>query len=177
MIAWAKIGPDVAVAVIQKVGSQSIIQALPFIDGGRLIGAEEAMQYDRRVAFIRDPDERLISCFSHFYWLWKNGHQNDYIDDSIFTESHQQSYRNFVDYVLSNNDGHWFPQSALLIRDGEYMPTILHRFEDIHDKWPRYANGAIPWVNAFTRIEVSPYRAADIEKYYEEDRYIRGLCV
>lgn len=176
-ISWAKVGPDTVVAVIQKVGSQSIIQSLPFIDGGRLVGADEAMCYGQRVAFVRDPMDRLISCFSHFYWLWKTGHKNDYIDDSIFKEPHQQSYQNFIDHILNNSDGHWFPQSSLLMRNGEYAFTVLHSFEDIHKKWPEYASGAIPWINSFTHIQAAPYRLAELETYYQEDRFLRGLCV
>jgi len=174
---WAKVGPDSVVAVVQKVGSQSIISALPFIDGGRLMSREEAALYSQRAAFIRDPIERLVSCFSHFYWLWKTGHQNDYIDDAIFRDDHQESYRAFVDYILLKQDSHWVPQSALLMHNGDYLPNIFHRFEDIHDRWQRYASGAIPWVNSFTHLTVEPYRADEIDDYYQEDRFLRGLCV
>ena len=58
--------PEIALAVIPKVASQSILEAVGSFNG-RELRLAEALTKPRRVVVLRDPIERLKSVFNHYY--------------------------------------------------------------------------------------------------------------
>ena len=96
---------DLAVAQIPKAGIQSFKEWLgPSFD---VVENDDSrlLSVTRRVAFIRNPQERLKSAFSFMYWLeeYGNGHHSrpDVAD-----------WRRFVDHILDPAtpvNEHWQP--------------------------------------------------------------------
>lgn len=65
---YAAINKLTCVSVIQKAASQSMSQALQNANYPQ-IGVTEALRCKNRVAFIRDPLERVNDVFSHVYFI------------------------------------------------------------------------------------------------------------
>jgi len=168
---------DAAISSIPKCGSQSVEGAVTGMRGGRIIENEEAMNYDTRVMFIRDPIVRLHSNFSFFWWLEFNGADYfSFIPKGILTGqrgSEDIDYKNFIDYALDNPDPHWGSQVDLMTFNGEFIPTHIHKFEDIQEHWEKYAAGRLPWYNAWSRIPITDYRQDDIKSFYQKDIAMR----
>ena len=90
-----------------------------------------------------------------------------------------QSWRAFIDYVLSANDPHWATQNSLLTFNGQFLPTILHRLEDLNSKWRNYvAFGQVGWVNSYCHLApAQTYRSAELQAFYTDDINLRAACV
>lgn len=166
-----------AVSVIQKCGSQSIRMAVTSMRGGKIITNEDALKRDIRVMFIRDPLERLQSCFSHFSWLEFNG--ADYYDilpKGILSgiDNTESDYQKFIDYILENNECHWSSQVKQMTESGVFTPTVVHKFEEIQEHWEKYAVGKLPWENAWSKLPISDYRHDDVIMHYADDYNLRG---
>lgn len=136
---------------IQRVGSTSMVKAFP-----NMIGAEEALSYPRRLAFIRHPLRRLTSTFVHL------------IDVEYCIK---RTWKQFVDYILTHEDRHWSPQERRLYFENRWIPTHLERFENINRVWDKYSAKAFPHYN---RGLGEPYCDPEYEKdaleaYYEKD--------
>lgn len=160
----AKKDHEVAVAVIPKSGSQSIRHCCRF---QVLLSNEEAKSYPVRVAFIRNPIERLKSAYSFFYFLMEDGVKTD---GTAPPHSSLGSWPDFVDYALGNDNPHWKSQVDTVRDDsGLIIPNRFHKFEEIKDHWEGYYKGALPWINASSRAPTSDYREDDINKFYIED--------
>ena len=149
---------DLAVALIPKCGLQSII-AWMGKDSIRLQSNDSLLSVvEKRVAFIRNPIDRLVSAYSFFYWMdhyGKRGSEEIPID----------SWESFVDHSLSVENEHWNPQTEMI---GE-IPNIYHRFENILEHFGKYRPGIFPHHNKSTRRPVTAYRLLDIcEKYYKD---------
>lgn len=160
------------VCAVPKVGSQSIQEALSSVKG-YIVTPEKALQIEKRIAFVRDPLERLISCFSHFWWLGKRGSKNAYYPLEIGTDDIQADYERFIDHVLSESDWHWMPQTRLLTHNGQLIPNILHPFEQISERWFDHIGGCLPVVNKWKRLNVETYRHQDLLTYYQDDFELR----
>jgi len=160
----AKNESNIAIAVIPKAGSQSIRQCCRY---QVLMSNDEAMSYETRVAFIRNPVERLKSAYSFFHYLMVDGVRTD---GNAPPHSALVNWEGFVDYALSTPNPHWKPQADLLLDSkGNFVPTTVHKFEDIKEHWEKYYKGALPWINASSRAETNDYRLDDIRSYYKED--------
>ena len=148
-----------AVAFIPKAGTNTFRQWLGQYevyenDDPRL------MEYDKRIAFIRHPVERLTSAYSYFGEKTDRG-----VPHSV--KAPVKLWEEFVDHMLKpeNVDVHWAPQSLLI--GGKQ--NIVHRFEDLKDIAPTYVAKPIPWHNKSKHRVVSNYRLPDIYKYYARD--------
>ncbi len=155
---------NIALGLIPKNGSTSFRNALAT---SQTITGDEAMQYATRVIFVRDPIERFNSAYSFFYYL-NDTNQNGQSTNITKTSTHN-GYDHWVDFALSTNNAHWFPQTKIM----EGRQTIAHRFnlENIQKYWPKYWPGKRPdWLNATTgHLPSNDYRKADILEFYKDD--------
>lgn len=150
----------VAIAIIAKAGTQSITEAV----GGWYINNQQALIYPQRVMFIREPFDRLESCYSFFCDL-RDTNQEQH----IIPVGKLESWESFVDYILVNKDEHWTPQADSVMFKGEFTPTHIFKFEDINNIWPKFTSRRLPHLNKATRKATSNYREQDLLEYYKDD--------
>jgi len=153
---------DLAVAQIPKAGIQTFRDWLGLSfdvvknDDPRLLAVT------RRVAFIRNPQERLKSCYSMMYWTL------EYYGRPHWSNPPVDSWEIFVDHILDPNttvNGHWQPQTEHV---GD-VPNIYHRFENLADHWETYRPGFLPWNNRASRRPTPNYRVDDLIAMYSAD--------
>lgn len=153
---------NIAMSCLPKNGATSMRNC--FIEK-KIYKNNEVLDISVRVAWIRNPMERLISAYSFFYYLnEQNGNK-----EKVAQKEHTESWESFVDHFLSTPDIHWNSQKEILSLDGEYIPTISHRFEDIMKLWGNYLPGLLPWWNACTKLPTNDYRKGEIDNYYAQD--------
>jgi hypothetical protein len=92
----SKIG-SIALPAIPKCGQHTLVSL-----GGVELEFERLRDFPVRIAFVRCPVDRLVSCFSFF-------HKVGYHLPSI----HMDSYEAFVDWALDSDDEHVLPQFQL----------------------------------------------------------------
>lgn len=148
----------VAISILPKNASTSIRAVLETDEYSN----EEVMRFKTRVGILRNPHNRIKSCYSFFVDIANKGSMSD-------KHAHVpiDTYENFVDFILEDNSSaHWIPQMSLL---GD-APTIYHRFEDLEEVWSDYFEGFYPWsYNSSPPLELPDYRLEDIETKYAED--------
>ena len=150
-LVWHIVEPDLIIPGIQKVAGASI--GLTF---RHQVMEYEAMTYPRRLAFIRHPVSRLVSAFRHL------------IDVGYCIE---RTWEDFVDYMLVNEDRHWYPQEPRLYYEGEWMPSHIERLENLKQVWPKYTKKKFPHLNKTVGKQSydTSYREEDLERYYAKD--------
>jgi hypothetical protein len=143
------IGP-VCVAAIPKCG-QHTLSALSYT----LIEPKKIPDFSVRLAFVRDPLERLRSCF-HFYL------------DSRFNISGERirSYSQFIDWALESQDEHVVPQADFI---APLFNTVIS-IRDMSSTLSRLTGRKVLTLNKSSRFDVdSSYRLEDIKcKYYKD---------
>lgn len=155
-------GDNRCVALIRKAGSTSMTHVLT-----GWVECQDVLHIPMRVAFIREPISRLISCYSFFKELHRRHTQ---MGPHAPTKSAVSSWQSFVDYKLQNDNQHWRSQVAYLTTASRYVPTHTHRFEDIGTLWQEYFNTRfLPTFNATVHQKVDDYRRGDIIEFYKED--------
>ena len=157
-------GSGPAIARIPKNATQSIVRAM--MDGRTHLDItnDEALESDIRVAFLRDPFDRLASGYSWFSNLQSKGGRTQPPVPTF------DGYESYVDWALESDDSHVLPQHDLLLAShGEFVPNRLHWVHDIQSVWERYYTGLIPHEHKVTRLETSDYRASDIRERYAKD--------
>lgn len=148
---------NLAVAQIPKAGLMTIREWLG--PDFRVVSNDETKVVTRRVAFVRNPIERLKSCYSFFYWLSVNGQLH-------VSGAPLSSWGVFVDHVLSGaEDEHWIPQS----RHFGDAPNIWRRFESLPECYEEFKPGILPHNNRVTRLETYDYRTEELLQYYAQD--------
>ena len=152
----------IAMSCLPKNGSTSMRNA-GFSD--HIFSNSEVIDVPVRVAWIRNPLERLVSAYSFFHYLNETGKNGQAAPGKKETSS----WESFIDCVLSMENPHWSKQVESLKLNGHYIATITHKFEDIMQLWGHYHKGFLPWQNACTKLEVNAYRRLDIELAYSED--------
>jgi len=156
---WHIVETDLVIPGIQRVGSTSVIKGFP-----HMVTPVVAMTYKRRLAFIRHPIQRLISAFGHLNKLC----YIDLVEGNPYL--HERTWEKFIDYILSHEDRHWFPQTLRLFFKGFWMPTHLERFEDIVHVWPNYTKVEFPHFNKTGYVPVTnDYRSDELNDYYAKD--------
>ena len=154
---------DIVIARIPKAGIKSIGASLArYGEMNTHISTDEAREYPTRLAFLRNPFERLKSGYSFFNDLCNNGrniHSNG--------EMHQisRSWESFVDYILAEPDVHWNPQVDVI----EDAASNLHKFEDIQTVWSDYFPVPLQHRGKTARLPTDDYRHDDIAEFYKED--------
>jgi len=159
-------GKGVVICTVPKCGSQSMVEALMKTKHTHLT-KEGALSYDKRVAFIRDPFDRLEAVYSHFWHIAQSGARIDqFIPVEVLLSDN--SYEQFIDYIFENDDDHWLPQSNIV-----GVANTLHPIEDADKLWYNYAEGTLPRVNSWSRVPHNPYRQEEIMNYYRLDIKLR----
>ena len=116
-----------------------------------------------RVAWIRHPIRRLESGYRFFKMNANRGIRNHhYIPVN--------SWEDYVDFSLKETNRHWNPQYDTLLHEGEYLPTVTHRFEDINELWDQYCNHPIKHMNKSEASETSEYRLDELTEKYSHDQ-------
>ena len=147
------IGP-VCVAAIPKCG-QHTLSALSYT----LIEPKKIPDFSVRLAFVRDPLERLRSCF-HFYL------------DSRFNIGGERirSYPQFIDWALESQDEHVLPQADFI---APLFNTVIS-IRDMSSTLSRLTGRKVLTLNKSSRFDIdSSYRLIDVKNKYRKD-YI--LC-
>ena len=150
---------DFAVARIPRCGSQTIGNWLGQDAIPVQLNDPRLFDVSRRVAFIRNPLERLKSAYSLFYWL------NDYEVKPKNRGIPIGSWDEFVDHILVNEEIHWTQQTTLV----EDVPNVYHRFENIIDHFEKYRPGIFPHNNWTSRRPTVDYRMDEINEKYSQD--------
>ena len=158
----------VALAILPKNGSTSFRNVLPTPN---TYNNTEALVFDKRISFIRNPKVRHISGFSFFYML-NDTHQNSNCNEVPRAITHNPdgtpkdtAYENYVDLVLSAENKHWHPQSLLL----ESVPTDYYRFNDIDNVWNHYWHRNLPVMNRSNKQPINDYRLDELKVKYAGD--------
>ena len=118
-------------------------------------------------AWVRDPLDRLASCF----WFFRNSQHHWYDWDA------RLAWRNLVDQVLAETAAiaapHWVPQAELL--EG-YLDLTVFRFEELRERWAEIGFPPLPHLNGIARgadVDLG-YRRAELLEYYAADLELRG---
>lgn len=144
-----------AVVCIPKAGLRSMRHAV-----GNNLKPAEAAERPARVAFIRNPFDRLVSGFSHFHHMTIR--QTRYNGDAV---TFADTWSDWVDHILEYRDIHWLPQTEII---GAFA-NRFHRFENVMSEWEQYFPGFFPHIGKVSRVATYPYRVRDIMSKYRED--------
>ena len=153
---------DLAVAQIPRAGIQTYNEWLgPTF---RIVEHDDPalMTVTRRVAFVRDPRDRLKSAFALMYWMNDYGRPHQSRPDVT-------DWQHFVDHVLNPaipDDEHWMPQVELF---GTGIPTVYHKFENLLNHWENYRPGILPHNNRTTWPPTPDYRLTELADKYADD--------
>lgn len=153
----------VAVALIAKSGNTSIKDASKY---NWYVKDSDADQYPIRLAFVREPFQRLYSAYSFFNGLHWAGEK---YDNGGVLKAAARSYYHFINYVLENSDEHWRNQGDILL-SGKVKPTHIIKFDCINDIWPNLFFEGIQKSNSSVRLPVcEKYRAEELRQFYKQD--------
>lgn len=155
---------DLAIAQIPRAGSRTFKGWLgkPLTIVGK--DDPQLLTLTRRVAFFREPLERLKSAFSLMYWL------KEY-DSEHHSKPDVTDWPHFVDHILNpsiKDDPHWMPQVDMC---GD-IPNIYHKFENLADHWERYRPGMLPHHHRTSRRPTTVYRQDELADKYSRDYII-----
>jgi len=168
-------GGDVCIAFILKCGCRSISQWVHNYSIRQELTNEEALKIETRVAFVRDPIDRLKSVFFDARWSVRIGNNWDNIpNDILLTENRgiQGDWQSFVDYSLETDNRHWRPQTDLISHNGQLVPNVYHMLKDIKQYYHLYfKEGSLPHTGAAARVEQPEYnyRVDDLNEKYKAD--------
>lgn len=151
----------VALAIIAKAGTQSFTEAA---NAQWYINNEQALDLKVRIFFIRNPFDRLESCYSFFCQLQSEGSTQDIIPVECLA-----TWEVFIDYILLNSDVHWNQQTGSLLFNGKLTPTHIFKFEDVDKWWPVYFNTRLPHNNKAARKVVGGYKEKELRSFYATD--------
>jgi len=155
---------DFAVAQVPRCASQTI---------GGWLGKEgvvvanddpQLLTVSRRIAFIRDPIDRLESAFSLFYWMFDYG-QGRHVSNAPI-----DSWKNFIDHVLDpkiKDDEHWLSQATHVGN----IPNIYHKLDNLFEIFEKYRPGFLPHKNKTSRspLITAGYRLSNLATKYARD--------
>lgn len=100
-----------------------------WVKGNATVPAEGIELFDARIVFLRDPLERLESCFNYFQGTLQGQWPKPYNERTgRLVEIKPQTLEEFLDIVLRGCwDKHWAPQTALWRADD----LTVYPFEDL----------------------------------------------
>jgi hypothetical protein len=157
-------GKNLVMAANNKCGSTSLRSHPAFVDTR---SPEEALKFEVRVAWLRQPILRMHSAWRGFHvrsatenWRWGLD------DESLAT------WENFVDHTFEHSNEHWNPQvPQLCTQDGKtFIPTIVEPFEALTERFNLYIDGPLTHENKSTSIVVDlNYRRDELEEKFRKD--------
>lgn len=146
------------IKLIAKCGSQSLVEA----GDDWYLNDYQAEIYKHRIAFIREPLERLGSCYSFFKLIFSDGVNYD----GDINPHNARSWHSFVDFVLdsNSNDEHIKPQS-------EQVSNVTHifRFDEMNNWWPKISPKKLQKLNESVRQPIDDYRISELRAKYIDD--------
>jgi len=165
---------DTCIAMILKAANRSIECWVMDARKPVSLSNQEALSYKKRVAFIRNPQQRLHSAFFNARGQVMIGHLWDNIPaENVYVEGRgvQGDYEAFVDYTFANDNNHWKPQVELISHDGKPVPNIYHRMESLEDHYHLYFNSGtnLPFLGKSHREPVKDYRQEELDEKYHAD--------
>jgi hypothetical protein len=156
-----------AIAATPKTASSGIRKAL----GTHYIAtipADKVDLYDRVIAFVRDPLERIESCWNYFHAQGRFPQAWDK-NCNIARSRDFEAYEEFVDYVLKEPgylDKHWMPQAYNL----QDLPTEYHLLKDASAVLAEIGLNLEERVNTSgVPIVGQDYRNPELEEFYKAD--------
>ena len=175
-----RVGNDKCVGIIRKCGNSAITSAVRATRQPLRLTNAEALSYLRRIAFFRDPYQRLKSGFNHFWTITEMGSGfDDMPRSSLYVEGRgvQADYEAYIDHVLLNryNDLHWKPQVEVMLSGNTFVPNECYNLADMSAIWPTLFNGRKVGAgddgNGWQDIPLDDtYRRADIAAAYPHDQ-------
>jgi hypothetical protein len=152
------VGP-VVIASLRKNASQAIRHTLFKFLEVREYPIHEVEGLGKPIyGFIRQPIDRLQSCFRYF------SNQGWTVDRTF------ETYPQFVDAVLDGlKNPHWDSQVEQLTYGGRYLPTVTYRFEDLSRVWIDLGLAPLHVRNASRWCETGDYRRQELDNLFSED--------
>jgi hypothetical protein len=90
-------------------------------------------------------------------------------DDDLIKKLNNEDYQRFIDFILAGNyDDHWGCQITQSKHNGNLVPNVAHRFEEINKYWSNYFNTDLPHRNSKPVIDRDEYRLTELNKRYAE---------
>lgn len=143
---------NLAVAQIPKSGLNTIAN---WLGKGFLVVPNDQVVVGIRVAFIRNPLERLKSCYSFMHW------------QSVRRGDGPIDWHDLVDRVFSDEDNeHWRPQATHI----SGVDCVVHRFENLSRHYQSYWPGLLDHFNKATRMPTDDYRYDELVEFYKDDQ-------
>lgn len=138
-----------------------------------------------KFAFVRNPWDRVISCYNEKIFRWKS----IYSESPHFKVSTDWSFEQFVKWMISlsdddyyYNDPHFMPQHIALYHSGRLMVDFIGRFERLADDWRsislRFGLGRLRRENVCLHPHYSTYFTgkirAMVDRFYKRDIELFG---
>lgn len=153
---------SLAMPVLPKCGSSSLKYNPAFHPH---VSVKEVLIIPERIAWIRQPIDRLYSCWCNFV---KGTNHNL---KEVGTGKGLTSWEQFIDLILEGElNVHWNPQVPQLTYQDVYVPTISERFENLPVKFNHYLSGTLGHINASDPRTINrSYRIKEVQDKYKED--------
>ena len=156
---------EVAMSMLPKCASTSFKSAPHLFN--KFVSNEEVLDIPIRIAWIRNPFDRLVSAYRKLHVLQGTNLTKRF----NCTDTDVDTWEHFVDYMLTNTDPHWDPQIFQLMHKSNYVPTVSYRFETMVQNWPESKHLNFPHSNKSIPIPVLTidYRFDELAKLYLHD--------
>lgn len=156
---------DLAISCVPKCASTTIRRAFNYPDA-KVVNSDQAIECNRRIAFLKHFMERLVSCF--FFFKEKNESGLHKQEPKIEITKHWEL---FVDHILLKpNNPHWAPQVKQLSLNGKYIATETYTVDQIDAYLGSFVKGLIKHLNASKKSDVNQnYRLEDLKQLYRKD--------
>lgn len=154
---------NLAMSCLLKNASSSFRESTLFL---RIVENGGVLNVPERIAWLRHPQGRITSAYSHFQFYNNKGKNTQHKIPPAATKD----YRAFIDFILEHENPHWQPQVELLTHEGVYVPTITERFEDLSHRFSHYLGGKLGISNTSVHLPVDlDYRRRDVAVKYRAD--------
>lgn len=141
------------ISCINKIATGAILSQFP-----EKRHADQVKEWPEKIAVIRSPLDRLISCYSYL------------TKAEVQDPNKGQGWESFIDLVLTTCDPHWIPQHKLLSWQGGFLPNVFVNFNDLGEWWEQRFQCVLPIVNPSDHLFIdSTYRLDEVEEKYAED--------
>lgn len=140
---WYLVDDETVVSSILKNGTSSLVDMFP-----EKRPPDTIKDFKNRIAVVRHPMDRLISAYSYLFGC----------------NSGEQTWENFIDHCLENDNAHWNPQHPQLVYRGDFLPTQIIRLNEIRNMFPK-----INHLNKVKWKKTPLYRYSDLVYKYKDD--------
>ena len=154
---------NLAMSCLLKNASSSFRASALFL---RNVENDGVRHVEERIAWLRHPQGRINSAYSHFQFYNNKGKNTQH----KIPPSATRDYCTFVDFILAHENPHWQPQVELLTHEGVYVPTVTERFENLGARFSHYLKGKLGISNTSKALPVDvSYRREALDRKYRAD--------